>query len=34
MVGQPIEHNPMRLDLEEAAGKLKSPVFHRQRGVE
>jgi nickel-dependent lactate racemase len=27
MVGQPIEHNPMRLDLEEAAGKLKPPVF-------
>jgi nickel-dependent lactate racemase len=27
MVGQPIEQNPMRLDLEEAAGKLKPPVF-------
>lgn len=26
-VGQPIEKNPMRLDLEEAAGKLKPPVF-------
>jgi len=26
-VGQPIEHNPMRLDLEEAAGMLKPPVF-------
>ena len=27
MVGQPIENNPMRLDLEEAAGMLKPPVF-------
>ncbi|HVN54808.1 MAG TPA: nickel-dependent lactate racemase [Anaerolineaceae bacterium] len=27
MVGQPIESNPMRLDLEEAAGMLKAPVF-------
>ncbi len=27
MVGQPIERNPMRLDLEEAAGKLKGRVF-------
>ncbi len=27
MVGQPIELNPMRLDLEEAARKLKAPVF-------
>ncbi len=27
MVGQPIEQNPMRLDLEEAAGMLKPPVF-------
>ncbi len=27
MVGQPIEHNPMRLDLEEAARILKAPVF-------
>jgi len=27
MVGQPIESNPMRLDLEEAAGMLKPPVF-------
>ena len=27
MVGQPIEGNPMRLDLEEAAGMLKPPVF-------
>ncbi len=27
MVGQPIERNPMRLDLEEAAGMLKPPVF-------
>jgi len=26
-VGQPIETNPMRLDLEEAAGMLKAPVF-------
>jgi lactate racemase len=26
-VGQPIESNPMRLDLEEAAGMLKAPVF-------
>jgi len=26
-VGQPIEHNPMRLDLEEAAGMLKPKVF-------
>ncbi|MGB8212494.1 MAG: nickel-dependent lactate racemase [Anaerolineales bacterium] len=26
-VGQPIELNPMRLDLEEAAGMLKAPVF-------
>jgi nickel-dependent lactate racemase len=26
-VGQPIDHNPMRLDLEEAAGMLKPPVF-------
>lgn len=27
MVGQPIEHNPMRLDLEEAASMVKKPVF-------
>ena len=27
MVGQPIERNPMRLDLEEAGGMLKAPVF-------
>jgi lactate racemase len=27
MVGQPIEQNPMRLDLEEAARMLKPPVF-------
>lgn len=27
MVGQPIERNPMRLDLEEGAGMLKQPVF-------
>ncbi len=27
MVGQPIESNPMRLDLEEAGGMLKAPVF-------
>jgi nickel-dependent lactate racemase len=27
MVGQPIERNPMRLDLEEAAKMLKPPVF-------
>ena len=27
MVGQPIEHNPMRLDLEEAGRMLKPPVF-------
>lgn len=27
MVGQPIERNPMRLDLEEGARKLKAPVF-------
>jgi nickel-dependent lactate racemase len=27
MVGQPIERNPMRLDLEEAAAMLKPPVF-------
>ncbi|NMB90947.1 MAG: nickel-dependent lactate racemase [Chloroflexi bacterium] len=27
MVGQPIDQNPMRLDLEEAAGMLKAPVF-------
>lgn len=27
MVGQPIENNPMRLDLEEAGGMLKAPVF-------
>jgi hypothetical protein len=27
MVGRPIEANPMRLDLEEAAGMLKAPVF-------
>lgn len=27
MVGQPIEQNPMRMDLEEAAGMLKPPVF-------
>jgi nickel-dependent lactate racemase len=27
MVGQPIEQNPMRLDLEEGAGMLKQPVF-------
>lgn len=27
MVGQQIEHNPMRLDLEEAAGMLARPVF-------
>ena len=26
-VGQPIESNPMRMDLEEAAGMLKTPVF-------
>ena len=26
-VGQPIEHNPMRLDLEEAGAMLKPPVF-------
>jgi lactate racemase len=26
-VGQPIESNPMRMDLEEAAGMLKPPVF-------
>ncbi|HEX7587844.1 MAG TPA: nickel-dependent lactate racemase [Anaerolineae bacterium] len=26
-VGQPIEQNPMRLDLEEGAGMLKAPVF-------
>jgi nickel-dependent lactate racemase len=26
-VGQPIQANPMRLDLEEAAGMLKAPVF-------
>lgn len=26
-VGQPIERNPMRLDLEEAGGKLRPPVF-------
>ena len=26
-VGQPIASNPMRLDLEEAAGMLKAPVF-------
>ena len=26
-VGQPIDANPMRLDLEEAAGMLKPPVF-------
>jgi len=26
-VGQPIETNPMRLDLEEAAGMIKAPVF-------
>ncbi len=26
-VGQPIDSNPMRLDLEEAAGMLKAPVF-------
>ena len=26
-VGQPIERNPMRLDLEEAGGMLKPPVF-------
>jgi len=40
MVGQPIDRNPMRLDLEEAAGMLKPPVFivnailnHRQEVV-
>lgn len=27
MVGQPIGHNPMRLDLEEAGRMLKAPVF-------
>jgi hypothetical protein len=27
MVGQPIDENPMRLDLEEAAGMLKGQVF-------
>jgi nickel-dependent lactate racemase len=27
MVGQPIERNPMRLDLEEGASMLKQPVF-------
>ncbi|MGC9356625.1 MAG: nickel-dependent lactate racemase [Anaerolineae bacterium] len=27
MVGQPIEHNAMRLDLEEAAGMVEAPVF-------
>lgn len=27
MVGQPIERNAMRLDLEEAAGMLQAPVF-------
>ena len=27
MVGQPIERNPMRMDLEEAAGMLAPPVF-------
>ena len=27
MVGQPIENNPMRLDLEEACKMLKQPVF-------
>jgi nickel-dependent lactate racemase len=27
MVGQPIERNPMRLDLEEAGGMLAPPVF-------
>ncbi len=27
MVGQPIENNPMRLDLEEAGAMLKPPVF-------
>ncbi|NMB60662.1 MAG: nickel-dependent lactate racemase, partial [Chloroflexi bacterium] len=27
MVGQPIEINPMRLDLEEAAGMMHKPVF-------
>ncbi len=27
MTGQPIEQNPMRLDLEEAAGMIKPPVF-------
>jgi lactate racemase len=27
MVGQPIERNPMRLDLEEAGAMLKPPVF-------
>jgi nickel-dependent lactate racemase len=27
MVGQPIEHNPMRLDLEEGGRMLKAPVF-------
>jgi len=27
MVGQPIEHNPMRLDLEEAGQLFKRPVF-------
>jgi len=27
MVGQPIDENPMRLDLEEGAAMLKPPVF-------
>lgn len=27
MVGQPIQRNPMRLDLEEGAGLLEPPVF-------
>lgn len=27
MVGQPIDENPMRLDLEEAVGMLRTPVF-------
>jgi nickel-dependent lactate racemase len=26
-VGQPLEHNPMRMDLEEAASMIKTPVF-------
>lgn len=30
MVGQPIDHNPMRLDLEEAAGMLTKQPHHPQ----